>query len=190
MCGYKEGAQDNWLITQYIGRLAENFQLSSASVLLEIELPESETAGDKRMFTTHVYEAPSEDGAMAASTNNYRLLTRESTTGLSGNIKKAFHVNFTSNHNGFYLAIRDRTTCFTIRRFIVYYAICQVPSKDRRSCIQDNCPPGEYFSEHNAECRACPGKSESTESGLTVCPCENGYYRAEGEEDKACTSKY
>ena len=41
----------------------------------------------------------------------------------------------------------------------------------------------------NAECRACPGNSEGTVSGLTVCPCVDGYYRAEGEEDRECTRK-
>ena len=35
----------------------------------------------------------------------------------------------------------------------------------------------------------CPGNSESTVSGLTVCPCVDGYYRAEGEEDRECTRK-
>ena len=41
----------------------------------------------------------------------------------------------------------------------------------------------------NAECHVCPGNSEGTVSGLTVCPCVDGYYRAEGEEDIACTRK-
>ena len=41
----------------------------------------------------------------------------------------------------------------------------------------------------NAECCVCPGNSESTVSGLTVCPCVDGYYRAEGEEDRECTRK-
>ena len=53
------------------------------------------------------------------------------------------------------------------------------------------CPAGEYLSVANAECRVCPGNSEGTESGLTVhvCPCVDGYYRAEGEEDRECTRK-
>ena len=51
------------------------------------------------------------------------------------------------------------------------------------------CPVGEYLSMANAECRVCPGNSEGTVSGLTVCPCVDGYYRAEGEEDRECTRK-
>ena len=254
MCGYREGTQDNWLITQYIRRLvgqARRFRLSSVTVLLEIDLPGSQSAGDERLFTTHIYEVLTDRYPwLAMHTDKYRLLTREVTTGLRGKIKRTFHVNFTSNHNGFYLAVRDRTTCFTIQRLIVYYTICHKgthdftmtpetispkivsdvecvegaspengvkatvrclktgnwsslpgagcqcndgtrPSKDKRSCVQDpDCLPGEYLSVANAECRVCPGNSESTVSGLTVCPCVDGYYRAEGEEAKACTSKY
>ena len=257
MCGYKEGEQDNWLITQYIRRLvgSTNVRLSSLTVLLEIELPGSAThPGDTRMFTTHIYEAPYENAGLATRVYNYRLLTREATTGLIGKIKKTFRVDFTSNTNGFYLAIRDRGTCLTIQRFVVHYAICpretrdfaiapetvaptaevtvecvegagpengvhakfncletgnwnSIPgagcrqcdpgtklSEDRRSCVAQDlaivCPAGDYLSVANAECRVCPGNSESTVSGLTVCPCVDGYYRAEGEDNKACTSKY
>ena len=56
--------------------------------------------------------------------------------------------------------------------------------------IYIGCLAGEYLSVANTECRACPGNSEGTVSGLTVCPCVDGYYRAEGEEDRECTSKY
>ena len=52
------------------------------------------------------------------------------------------------------------------------------------------CPAGEYLSVANAECHVCPGNSEGTVSGLTVCPCVDGYYRAEGEEDRECTRKF
>ena len=41
----------------------------------------------------------------------------------------------------------------------------------------------------NAECRVCPGNSVGTVSGLSACPCVEGYYRAQGEEDRDCTSK-
>ena len=46
---------------------------------------------------------------------------------------------------------------------------------------------GQYFSLARGECRDCPANSNSTESGLTVCPCVEGYYREEGEEDMQCT---
>ena len=64
---------------------------------------------------------------------------------------------------------------------------CALPN--RLLTVNVGCPVGEYLSVANAECRVCPGNSEGTVSGLTVCPCVDGYYRAEGEEDRECTRK-
>ena len=49
------------------------------------------------------------------------------------------------------------------------------------------CVSGQYYSVLNEECRDCPENSEGMESGLIECPCEEGYYRASGEEDLPCT---
>ena len=37
------------------------------------------------------------------------------------------------------------------------------------------------------ECRVCPANSVGGVSGLSRCPCVMRYYRADGEEDLACT---
>ncbi len=37
------------------------------------------------------------------------------------------------------------------------------------------------------ECRVCPENSESLESGLSACTCDEDYYRAAGEEYLPCT---
>ena len=50
------------------------------------------------------------------------------------------------------------------------------------------CPVGEYLSVVNAECRVCPGNSVGTVSGISTCPCVEGYYRTPREEDRDCTS--
>ena len=49
------------------------------------------------------------------------------------------------------------------------------------------CVSGLYYSVLNEECRDCPGNSEGMHSGLSECPCVEGYYRASGEEDLPCT---
>ena len=39
-------------------------------------------------------------------------------------------------------------------------------------------------------CLPCPANSNSTQSGLSVCPCFEGYYRADGEPpEMECTRK-
>ena len=49
------------------------------------------------------------------------------------------------------------------------------------------CPVGMYLSAVYQECRNCPRNSMSVESGLSECPCFDGFGRAEGEEDLPCT---
>ena len=46
-----------------------------------------------------------------------------------------------------------------------------------------------YYSWFYEDCRVCPENSVGRDAGLSVCPCEVGYYRADGEEDLACTSE-
>ncbi len=49
------------------------------------------------------------------------------------------------------------------------------------------CDLGFYASAANGECLTCPSNSDSTASGLTECPCDDGYYRTPQEVDFPCT---
>ncbi|CAH2248497.1 ephrin type-B receptor 3 isoform X2 [Pelobates cultripes] len=52
------------------------------------------------------------------------------------------------------------------------------------------CPRGTYKPKQgDGICILCPKNSRSTSTAVTVCPCQNGYYRADGETpEMACTS--
>ncbi len=52
------------------------------------------------------------------------------------------------------------------------------------------CPTGMYGSAVFKECLVCPENSESLESGVSACTCDEDYYRAAGEEDLPCTREY
>ena len=53
----------------------------------------------------------------------------------------------------------------------------------------EGCDPGMYLG-LNDTCLPCPANSNSTQSGASVCPCFEGYYRAVGERpEMACTCK-
>ena len=52
------------------------------------------------------------------------------------------------------------------------------------------CFAGEYFSYNSSMCLSCPANSNSTEQGVTECPCFDGYYRAMREKDLPCTCEY
>ena len=52
------------------------------------------------------------------------------------------------------------------------------------------CDSGTYLS-INVTCLPCPANSNSTQHGLSVCPCLEGYFRAVGESpERECTRKY
>ncbi len=51
------------------------------------------------------------------------------------------------------------------------------------------CDPGFYASVVNETCLTCPNNSNSIESGLAECPCDEGFYRTPQEIDLPCTRK-
>ena len=54
----------------------------------------------------------------------------------------------------------------------------------------EGCDPGMYLAMDDA-CLPCPANSNSTQSGVSVCPCFEGYYRANREPlEMNCTRKY
>ena len=54
----------------------------------------------------------------------------------------------------------------------------------------EGCDPGMYRAT-NSTCLPCPANSNSTQSGLSECPCFEGYYRTAGEPpEMGCTRKY
>ena len=53
----------------------------------------------------------------------------------------------------------------------------------------EGCDPGMYLAMDDT-CLPCPANSNSTQSGASVCPCFEGYYRAAGEPaEMECTRK-
>ena len=54
------------------------------------------------------------------------------------------------------------------------------------------CTPGTYkSSQSNEECQSCPDNSNTTDDDSSICPCDDGYYRAENEDATfPCTGNY
>jgi hypothetical protein len=51
------------------------------------------------------------------------------------------------------------------------------------------CGVGQYYSVTFVDCRICPANSVGMYSGISVCPCDLGYYRLDGEDELPCTRK-
>ena len=126
VCGFDEGPQDNWLITQYISTVVNDIRLPQVSVLVEFDLTGCADLMCQRTFSLHVYETSTEDNTMAANTTNYRqvmVVATEDDSGLTRQ-NRTVDVDLSANTDGFYLAIRDETTCVVVSRVLVTYSVC------------------------------------------------------------------
>ena len=69
-CGFEEGPQNNWLITQYISTVVNDTRLDQVSVIVEYELVGCTSLQCQRTFVVNVYETSTEDYFIAADVNN------------------------------------------------------------------------------------------------------------------------
>ncbi|MEQ2172387.1 Ephrin type-B receptor 3, partial [Goodea atripinnis] len=53
------------------------------------------------------------------------------------------------------------------------------------------CIPGTFKSKFGeGTCAPCPSNSRTSSRGANICPCQNGFYRADSDPpDSPCTSK-
>ena len=132
VCGFSAGVQDNWLITQFINRTVNRVGLPQVRVQFNYRLsdcPQNVAQGFscQRIFGVHKYERSSVDPAAARVTSNYvlvnRLTTRDTVAGEASQ-NETQNIDFTTDSSGFYLGVRDESTCILIERLLVYYHVC------------------------------------------------------------------
>ena len=122
-CGFRDGVQDNWLITQFINRTTVGgTQLPQVSIQVEFE-QEGCVEGCSRISSWYGYETSTINSVAARNTSNYVLISRLVPN--DGNVQNQIrYLNFETNESGFYLAIRDEDTCLAVTRVLVFYNVC------------------------------------------------------------------
>ncbi len=125
VCGFNSGNQNNWLITQHINRVVNGTKLPQVSVLVEFEQAGCDQ-GCQRTFVLEAYETSTVDSTTARNTANYRQIDRVAPFDDSGTVSQnqTREMNFQTNEDGFYLAIRDESTCIVVSRLLVFYNVC------------------------------------------------------------------
>ncbi len=107
--GFNSGDQDNWLITQHINRVVNGTKLPQVSVLVEFEQAGC-YQGCQSTFVLEVYETITVDSTTASNTSNYRRVSPFDDSGIVSQ-NQTREINFQTNDDGFYLAIRYESTC-------------------------------------------------------------------------------
>ena len=122
-CGFRDGVQNNWLITQFINRTTvDGTRLPQVSIQVEFE-QEGCIEGCSRISSWYGYETSTINSVAARNTSNYVLISRLVPN--DGNLQnQTKYLNFANNESGFYLAIRDEDTCIAVIRVLVFYNVC------------------------------------------------------------------
>ena len=174
VCGFTAGRQDNWLITQHISRMVNSTALQQVTVQVDFIMNTCDVDNNcRRSFAIHKYETSTINTTAARNLSKYEFVDQIVPRDGSGSVREngSVNINFATEATGFYLGIQDETTCILINRVLVFY-----------------CDAGTYG--RGGTCLPCPANSNSTQSGESVCPCFERYYRAAGEPpEMACTRK-
>ena len=131
MCGFGEGAQENWLITQHISReLAGGQRLQRVTARFQFQLNGCDVSRQCRQsFEVYKWQTSAINIEAARNTGNYVRVGRVSPADMSGTVatSETLDIELTAE-SGFYMAVVDLGTCILIERILVFYYMCPLPS--------------------------------------------------------------
>ena len=124
VCGFSEGIQENWLITQHINTvLPGGERLRRVTAQFEGTLNGCDISRQCRQsFEVHKWQTSTIDRSAAANTDNYVRVDRVSPDGIMTFVEYV-DINLDAE-DGFYLAVVDRHTCIDLTRLLVFYYVC------------------------------------------------------------------
>ena len=130
VCGFSEGAQKNWLITQHINTVLPGGggeRLRKVTVQFEGSLNGCDISRQCRQsFEVHKWLTSTTDRTAAANTVNYVKVDRISPAFTDGamSFNELIYIELDDDEDGFYLAVVDTSTCVTLSRILVLYYVC------------------------------------------------------------------
>ena len=127
MCGFRAGAQNNWLITQLINRTTVSGNLlSEVSVLIEFEQRDCDVMLNcQRTFNTHIFETATTNANARRNISNYQQVDRISPDTTDGSrVNVTITVTFRTDQPSFYFAVEDETSCIIVTRLLIFYHVC------------------------------------------------------------------
>ncbi|CAI8030313.1 Ephrin type-A receptor 4 [Geodia barretti] len=167
VCGFSEGGQENWLITQHINTVLPGGKverLRKVTVQFEGTLNGCDISRQCRQsFELYKWETSAIDRNGATNTNNYVRVGRVSPDVTSGVMSFVhFYDIELGTTGGVYLGVVDLRTCVTLTRILVLYYMCPEETSElisRPEAIESQSLEGSLSVE--GECI----ENSSTESG-------------------------
>ena len=128
-CGYDQGAQNNWLITQHINTTLDNGdRLSRVTVQVDYTQNMCPIDGSgntcQMVFDVRKFQTSSIDTTAARGSTSYVFVDRLTTHVAPGLQTELVNIDLDDSESGLYLAIIDPGTCIIINRLLVFYRVC------------------------------------------------------------------
>ena len=127
MCGFSEGLQENWLITQHINTvLPRGERLRRVTAQFEGTFNGCDISRQCRQsFEVYKWLTSTIDRSAAANTDNYISINRVSPDVSDGIMSFVEDLDIDLDaEDGFYLGVVDRHTCIDLTRLLVFYYVC------------------------------------------------------------------
>ena len=172
VCGFGEGNQDNWLITQHISRVVDGVPLEQVNVEVEFQLVGcTASINCQRTFVVNKYETSTISPSEAADVSNYDTVERLAPTDNSGTVaeNQTAVLDFETQETGFYVAIRDQGSCIVISRLLVFYYVCPAGVQDLIELPETIAPRIGQGSMPILSTGRCVANASPTTNGSVVC---------------------
>ena len=199
MCGFSEGDQENWLITQHISRVLSGGQrLRKVTVQFNVTLNGCDVSRMCRQsFDVYKWQTSIMNQTLANNTDNYDFVDRVSPTATSGTGFTIEYVDIELDaEDGFYLAVVDLSTCISVNRILVLYYVCpeetsQLISRpetvgDVEPLVVGECVENSSPSSGPSPLLLCSDRGEWEVQRPCLC---NPGYELDDSQDQ-CSSKY
>lgn len=198
-CGYRVGRQDNWAITQYIDKTAP--QGTDPNVEICVNMTHAISNCRERFGCNpnlEVYKYVTNSPKTTADLNNKDNFERiyKHRARVAFTVYDHFCFDLTEEQRGFYLAIRDQTSCIHISNMLVYRhecatkqvglvhfpdtasatsgtrtvsAQCVENAEQSSSSLDVHCRSDGIWTSVVPQCRCKPGYREISDKGVKRC---------------------
>ena len=190
VCGYSEGLQENWLITQHINTvLPGGERLRKVTAQFEGTLNGCDiTRQCRQSFEVHKWQTSTIDRSAAANTDNYLRVDRVSPEFTDGITSFVEYLDIELDaEDGFYLAVVDRSTCIILTRLLVFYYVCPEETSElisRPEALGSQVVTGECVENSSTMSGSAPVLSCSDRGEWRViipCLCNPGYEKSQDQ---------
>ena len=196
VCGFSEGLQENWLITQHINTvLPGGERLRKVTAQFEGTLNGCDiTRQCRQSFEVNKWLTSTIDRSAAANTDNYVRVDRVSPEFTGGVMSFVEYIDIDlDSEDGFYLAVVDRSTCIILPRLLVFYYVCPEETSELISrpevlgsqvSVTGECVENSSTMSGTAPVLSCSDRGEW--QVIIPCLCSPGYEKSQDQ----CTGIY